>query len=117
MWGNLALSLVRRSPLTSRVAGIALADLDDGEARGRAGLVIPYAEHFRHAAGLERGPDLRRAGDGLEQVGLVDRLVLRRAAEDRIVAIEDGLDVHVGPRLGVVGVVAHPFAERPFRPH
>ena len=60
---------------------------------------------------------MRRARDALEQPGLVDRLVLRRAAQDRIVAIEDGLHVDVRARLGVVGVVAHPLAERPFGPH
>ena len=105
---------VQRLP---RVAGIALLDLDDGEARRRTGFVVPHAEHLRHAAGVERAPDLRGAGDALEQAGLVDRLVLRRAAQDRIVAIEDRFDVHIGARLGVVGVVAHPLAERPFRPH
>ena len=63
----------------------------------------------------ERLPDLGRAGDAFEQTGLVDRLVLRRAGENRIVAVQDRLHVHVGPRHDVVGVVAHPFAERPFR--
>src|SRR5262249_61103702 len=96
------------------VPGITLANLDHGEARGRAGLVIPHAEDLGHAAGFERSPDLGGAGDALEQAGLVDRLVLWRAAQDRIIAIKDGLDVDVGPRLRVVGIVAHPFAERSF---
>src|SRR3982074_3569956 len=99
-----------------RVAGIALADLDRGEAGGGAGLVIPPAQHLRDAAAIERAPDLRRAGDALEQAGLVDRFVLRRAGEDRIVAVEDRLHVDVGARLRVIGVIAHPFAERTFRP-
>ena len=77
--------------------------------------MIPHAEHVGHAAGIERAPDLRRAGNALEETGLVDRLVLRRAGQDRIVAVQDGFDVDVGPVLGVVGVVAHPFAERAFR--
>ena len=41
--------------------------------------------------------------------------MLRRAGEDRIVAVEDRLHVDVRSRLRVVGVVAHPFAERTFR--
>jgi hypothetical protein len=53
--------------------------------------MIPHAQHLRDAAGVERAPDLRRSGDALEQAGLVDRLVLRRAGEDRIVAEEDRL--------------------------
>ena len=81
------------------------------------GFPIPAdAEHLGHARGVERTPDLRRAGDTLEQAGFVDRLVLRRAAQDRIVAVEDGFHVDVRPRLRVVGVVAHPFAERALRP-
>jgi hypothetical protein len=96
------------------VAGIALLDLDGGEASGRTGLVVPHAQHLGHAAGVERTPDLRRAGDAFEQAGLVYRLVLGRAGQDRIIAVEDGLRVDVGPLLGVVGVVAHPFAERTF---
>ena len=79
------------------------------------GLVVPYAKHVGDAAGIERAPDLRRAGDALEEPGLVDRLVLRRAGQDRIVAVQDGLDVDVGPILRVVRVIAHPFAERAFR--
>ena len=77
--------------------------------------MIPHAEHFGNAAGFKRAPDLRRAGDALEQAGLVNRLVLRRAGENRIFAMQDCLDVDVGPLLGVVGIVAHPLAERPFR--
>ena len=83
----------------ARVAGITLADLDRGEAGRRPGFVVPHAQHIGQAAGVERVPDLRRAGDALEQAGLVDRLVLRRAGEDRIVAVEDGLHVDVGPWL------------------
>ena len=99
------------------VAGIALANLDGGEARRGAGFVVPHAQHLGHAAGVERTPDLRRPGDTLEQAGFIDGLVLRRAGEDRIMAVEDGLHVDAGPFLCVVGVIAHPFAERPFRPH
>ena len=43
--------------------------------------------------------------------------MLRRAAQNRVVAIKDRFDVDVRPRLGVVGVVAHPLAERAFLPH
>ena len=58
------------------VARIPLANLDRGEAGGRAGFVIPHAQHLRDAAGVERAPDLGCAGNALEQAGLVDRLVL-----------------------------------------
>src|SRR5262249_20565238 len=100
----------------ARMAGIALADLHDGETRGRTGLVIPDAQDLGHPAGLERAPDLRGAGNALQQTGLVDRLVLRRGAQDRIVAVEDRLPLHVGTRHRVVRVVAHPLAERAFGP-
>ena len=99
----------------SRVAGIALAQLDRGEACRRPGLVIPDAEHVGNAACLERAPNLCRAGNAFEQAGLVDRFVLRRASQYRLVAVENGLDAHERPFLRVVGVIAHPVAERAFR--
>ena len=78
--------------------------------------MIPDAKNIGNATGIECAPDLRRAGDALEQSGLIDRLVLRRAGQDRIVAMQDGFDVDVRPILGVVGVITHPFAKRSFRP-
>src|SRR5947208_12786909 len=98
------------------VSGIALPNLNRTETRPGSRFVIPYADHLGHAARLERPPDLRGASNALEQPGLVDRLVLRGAGEDRIVAVEDGLHGDEGSILRVVGVVAHPLAERPFRP-
>src|SRR3989338_1212221 len=98
----------------ARMAGITLANLDHCKAGGGASLVIPYAEDVREAAGLERLPDLGRAGDALQQPGLVHRLVLRRARKNRMVAVKDGLDVDVGTGNNVIGVIAHPFAEGPF---
>src|SRR5262245_42553283 len=65
----------------ARVARITLAELDRGKAGSGPGFVIPYPEHLRHAASLERAPDLRRSGDPLQQAGFVDRLVLRRAGK------------------------------------
>ena len=64
----------------ARMAGIALADLDRGEARRRRPFMIPDAENVRQAAGLQGFPNLRGAGDALEQPGFIDRLVLRRAS-------------------------------------
>src|SRR6516225_11327378 len=60
----------------------------------------------------------RVAADGCAPrfAGLVNWLVLRRASEDRIVAVKDRLHAHERPLLRVVGVVAHPFAEWAFRP-
>src|SRR5260370_31984557 len=55
----------------ARMTRIALANLDRGEARRRAGFVVPYAEHLGHAARLERPPDLRGTGNALEQPGLI----------------------------------------------
>src|SRR3989338_810032 len=98
----------------ARMAGITLANLDHCKAGGGASLVIPYAEDVREAAGLERLPDLGRAGDALQQPGLVHRLLLRRARKNRMVAVKDGLDVDVGTGNNVIGVIAHPFAEGPF---
>ena len=43
----------------ARVTGIALADLNSGEARGRSALMIPNPEYFRKPASLERLPNLR----------------------------------------------------------
>ena len=99
------------------MAGIALADLNGGKARRRPGFVIPNSEHVGNAAGFERPPDLRRAGDAFEEPGFVNGLVLRRASEDRIVAVQDRLHAHERPFLRVVGVIAHPFAEWAFVRH
>src|SRR5262249_17994172 len=103
---------VQRLP---RMAGIALSDLNGGETRRGARLVVPNTKHFRYAAGVKRPPNFGGAGNALEQTSLIDRFVLRRAADDWIIAIKDRLDVDIGPRLRVVGIVAHPFAERTFR--
>src|SRR5262249_60735135 len=81
----------------ARVAGIARADLDRGEAGRGTSFVIPHAEHLGYAASLERPPDLRRPGNALEQAGFVDWLVLRRAGEDRIVPVKGRLHVDAGP--------------------
>ena len=101
----------------ARVPGIALPDLYHGEARRRRALVIPHAEHVRDPACVQRPPDLCGAADPLQEPGLVDGLVLRRAAQDGVVAVEDRLDVDVGARLRVVRVVAHPFSERTLGPN
>src|SRR5262252_1124 len=98
------------------MAWIALANLDRGEAGGGTGFVIPHPEHLGHPAGLERAPDLRRSGDALEQAGFIHRLVLWRVGKDGIITVEDRLDVDEGALLRVVGVVAHPLPEWPFRP-
>ncbi len=78
-------------------------DLHYGEAGRGAGFVIPHAEHVGNAAGIKRTPYFGAPGDAFEQPGFIRGFLLRRAARYRIVAMQDGFDVEVRARHGVVG--------------
>jgi len=96
------------------MTGIALFDLDSSEARRRTTLMVPDAFNIRQAAGFQCTPDFGGARNAFQQAGFVDRFVLRRAADDRFVAMQDRLDFDIGTRHRVIRVIPHPFAERAF---
>src|SRR5262245_24062208 len=97
------------------MARIALADLYNREARRRPRLVVPHAQDLGYTGGRKRAPNSCCGGDAFEETGLVHWLVLRRAAEDWVIAIENGLHVQIRPLLRIDGVVSHPFTERALR--
>src|SRR5262245_59855102 len=96
------------------MAGIALVD-GDGEQEPRVtDLVRPGRRHPRHARLLDILAQQRRADHGAIATNLVRRTLRHAAEQYRIVAIVDSLDVEHGFGPQVAGVIAGPFAERPF---
>ncbi len=97
------------------VPRVALLDRDAEQQPCGADFVRPGCGHVRHT-GLD---DVLAHDGGAGERAIARDLVrwaLRRAPEqDRIVPMIDRFDVHHGLLADIAPVVAHPFAERPFR--
>src|SRR5262249_19129661 len=94
--------------------GIHLLDRDVEPEPAAAGLVRPHTLHFRHARSFELIPD-RAAAIGAAIEGVVVGRDARDGAEQyRAIAVHEAFDTNGRLLLETAGVVAGPFAERPF---
>ena len=96
------------------MAAVERLDRDHQHEAAAAGLVRPHALHARNAGRFELVPH-RAAAVGAE----IERVVVRRhrrdrAHQDRVVAIHQRVDPDRRLEIAAAGVVAGPFAERPF---
>src|SRR5262249_30369507 len=98
------------------VARVHLTDRDHRHQSTTAGFVRPDSYHTGHTGPLELVPDQRRTQRAAEKGVVVGRFARNTAEHDRIVAIQDRLDVDDRLRFATAGVIAGPFTERAFLP-